>query len=548
MLIKNKIARVYVMPAIAGFLLTFCHPIGWDIHFGWLAWISLVPLFLVLKDAPKIELFFMGVVTGAVHFITGLYWITFTLNTYGNLNIIASFFVMLLLAFLETAYLIVFTLVAGRILKNYSRIPSVVVLPLLWVAVEYLRTITPFGGFPWLLLGYSQQPYPLLIQIADITGVYGVSFIVVLVNAVIVEVISWLYGLRKSTHENNNKKNFTKIARKWEGASSISIAVAVILIFLTLLYGKFRIDKLSKLIEDGVTLNVSLLQGNIAQDVKWTPEEDARIIEIYKRLTKESATGGAELIVWPEAATPFAIERDMRGFELLRWLENLDTYTIVGSIDYTFEGLNRKNAKFTNSAYLVTPKGVELSKYSKMHLVPFSEYIPFVKLLGFVDKLVKGAAGNFSPGKERVLFNLPKGKVGVIICYEAIFGDLVRRFRKGGAQLLVNITNDAWFGKSSAPFQHLCMSAFRCAENHCYLVRSANTGISAVVDPAGRILEKTDIFVEARLDAQVKMVDPQGTVYSIIGDFFAQVLFVISIALLGLDMFRERKKNKGRSS
>lgn len=514
---------------------------------GWLAWIALVPLFVVLHDAPKMELFLIGLKAGAVHFITGLYWITFTLNTYGNLNLLASFFVMLLLAFLETAYMIAFTLAAGRILKSYPRLPSFVGLPVVWVAIEYLRTITPFGGFPWLLLGYSQQPYPLLIQIADMTGVYGVSFLLVMVNAVISEIVLWGFELKKGVKENIGKKIFSESARKWGGSPSISVASAIVLIFLTLSYGKFRINKVSQLVEKGEPLKVSLLQGNIEQDVKWTPEEDARIIEVYKKLTNEAAAGGAELIVWPEAATPFAVERDVRGFELLRWLESLNTYIIVGSIDYTFQRLDRKNVKFTNSAYLVTPKGTAFSKYSKMHLVPFSEYIPFVKLLGFVDKLVKGAAGNFSPGEERVLFNLPKGKAGVIICYEAIFGDLVRRFKKDGAQLLVNITNDAWFGKSSAPFQHLCMAAFRCAENHCYLVRAANTGISAVVDPMGRILKKTDIFVEAKLDAEVKMVATGGTIYSKIGDVFAQALLIVGIALFGFDVFRQRK-NRGRIS
>lgn len=529
------------MPALAGVLLTLCQPVGWDIHLGWIAWIALLPLFIVLPSAPSNELFFMGLVSGAVHFITGLYWITFTLNTYGNLNILASFFVMLLLAFLETAYLIIFALVAGRILKNYPRTPSLVTLPLLWVAVEYLRTITPFGGFPWLLLGYSQQPYTTLIQFADITGVYGVSFLLALVNAVIAEVILWLNGLRKKPAKPSLESKTVS-----SGFPLISVITVAVLILLAFGYGKFRINRTIQLSEQGATLKVSLLQGNIAQDVKWTPEEDARIVEIYKKLTQEAVAGEAELIVWPEAATPFAIERDIRGFELLRWLESLNTYTIVGSIDYTFDGLDRKNARFTNSAYLVTPKGVAFSKYSKMHLVPFSEYIPFVKLLGFVDKLVEGAAGNFSPGKDRVLFNLPKGKVGVIICYEAIFGDLVRRFRKDGAQLLVNITNDAWFGKSSAPFQHLCMASFRCVENHCYMVRAANTGISAVIDPVGRILNKTDIFVETKLDAEVKMLPPQGTIYSYVGDVFAQVLLLAGIALLVFDILRDKKK--GRTS
>lgn len=538
-MIKNKIIRVYLMPALAGGLLTLCQPIGWDIHLGWIAWIALLPLFLVLPAVPSIELFFMGLVSGAVHFITGLYWITFTLNTYGNLNILASFFVMLLLAFLETAYLIIFTLVAGRTLKNYPRIPSFVTLPLLWVAVEYLRTITPFGGFPWLLLGYSQQPYPVLIQFADITGVYGVSFLLALVNAVIAEVILWLNGLKKKP-----EKPFLESKTISKGFPLIGVITVAVLILLAFAYGNFRINRTTQLSEQGTTMKVSLLQGNIAQDVKWTPEEDARIIEIYKKLTQESLTSGAELIVWPEAATPFAIERDIRGFELLRWLESLNTYTIVGSIDYTFDGLDKKNVRFTNSAYLVTPKGMAFSKYSKMHLVPFSEYIPFVEVLGFVDKLVKGAAGNFSPGKDRVLFNLPKGKVGVIICYEAIFGDLVRKFRKDGAQLLVNITNDAWFGKSSAPFQHLCMASFRCVENHCYMVRAANTGISAVVDPVGRILNKTDIFTETKLDAEVKILPARGTIYSYVGDVFAQALLLTGIALFVFDILRDKKKRR----
>lgn len=505
--LKGQIIPRYVAPALTGALLTLCQPTGFKVDFGILAWVALVPLLVVLPGLTPIERFKRGLIAGAAHFLTGLYWLVYCLNTYGNLNLGSSFFVSLLLVAGETAYIILFALAWGWVQEKRPGIPMALAVPVLWVSIEYLREKTPFSGFPWMLMGYSQGKFPFVIQIADITGVYGVSFLIALVNAVIARAI---------------------IARRGgESLPAPGVIVAAVLLVLTLAYGKAQITKVSAQAAGSVPLKVSILQGNIRQDLKWSEQEETRIMGIYYRLTNEAAQGGAELIVWPEAALPFAFERDIAGTQIARWLMSLNTYTILGSVDFT--GPDDK-PQFTNSAYLVSPQGVA-GKYSKMHLVPFGEYVPFVGLFKFIDKITKGAAGDFTPGTEITLLEIPKGRMGLIICYEAIFGDLVRRFRKQGADLLVNITNDAWFGDSSAPRQHLSMAAFRCAENHCYMVRAANTGISAVVDPAGRVVAQTGMDEVRKLDAQVRMM-PGSTFYSRHGDVF--VMMVAALALAGL--------------
>lgn len=504
--IKKQVVARYVAPALTGVLLTLCQPTGFKVDFGALAWVSLAPLLVSVRGMKPIDRFRSGFIAGFVHFLTGLYWLMYTLNTFGNLNMASSLFVALLLVVGESAYIILFTLAWGWVEENRPGVPMALAVSVVWVAIEFLRNKTPFGGFPWMLLGYSQGNFPSVIQIADITGVYGVSFLIALVNAVIAEAI-----LAK---------------RSGKPLPLPGMVVAVLLLMLTVIYGRLQIARVSALAAKSASLKVSLLQGNIRQDVKWDEHEEARILGIYRRMTEEAARNGAELIVWPEAAVPFALVRDVEGVQLAMFLMSLNTYIVLGSVDYTVGADQR--ARFTNSAFLVTPRGVE-GKYSKLHLVPFSEYVPFASWFKFIDKITKGAAGNFTPGGEIALLEIPKGHLGILICYEAIFGELVRLSRKNGANLLVNITNDAWFGDTSAPRQHLSMSAFRCAENHCYMVRAANTGISAVVDPTGKVLMETGLLEEKRLDATVRIM-PGSTFYSRHGDVFVGMVSMLALA------------------
>jgi len=513
--------KKYAAPALSGVLLTLCQALPWQLNLGFLAWVALVPLAAVLRDKTQGERFLIGTIAGGVHFLTSLYWIAGTLHTYGNLNIPGSVFVALLLVALETSYVVLFALLAGLVLDRAPKSPMSILLPFLWTAVEYLRMVTPFGGFPWILIGYSQGGYALVVQSADLGGVWIITFLIALVNGAIADVMDW--------RADPEKFPFPKGA----------VTAAVLLMVANLVYGAYRIRDVRLRNDKARPLIAAALQGDIRQDMKWEDSTAEMILMRYVELHRQAIEKGARFVVWPEAATPFAFERDFNGMILARQLANSGTYTLLGSADYTVENEKRR---YSNSAYFVGPSGIE-GKYSKMHLVPFGEYIPFVKYLAFIDKIVKGAAGNFNAGKNIEVFKLPEGTVSVIICYEAIFGSEVRRFRKAGAELLVNITNDAWFGDTSAPRQHLAMAAFRCVENHCWMVRSANTGISAIIDPLGKIRASTKIFTKTLLVEEVKLM-PGVTPYARWGDIFLYAVLAACVAGLGWVFIAKRKRNR----
>jgi apolipoprotein N-acyltransferase len=256
----------------------------------------------------------------------------------------------------------------------------------------------------------------------------------------------------------------------------------------------------------------------------------AATIELYRRLSLEAATNTPTLIVWPETAAPFFFryEPALRG-RVLDIAAETGSYLLVGSPDVERASVGAEGDRYYNSAFLVSPNRELLGKYDKIHMVPFGEYVPLKSILFFVHKLAYGI-GDFEPGRTHTVFHLPRGRFGVTICYEVIFPDQVRRYVKQGADFLVNITNDAWFGRSAAPGQHLAMAALRAAENRRYLIRAANTGISAIIDPTGRIVKASDIFVPAVISGRIQLRRGE-TFYTRYGDLFAWlcVAFVFSV-------------------
>jgi apolipoprotein N-acyltransferase len=248
----------------------------------------------------------------------------------------------------------------------------------------------------------------------------------------------------------------------------------------------------------------------------------AATIEAYRRLSLDAAVRAPSLIVWPETAAPFFLRYDhaLRA-RVLDIAAETGSHLLVGSPDRERVWGVAGRERYFNSAFLLSPGGGLLDKYDKMHMVPFGEYVPLKSILFFVEKLAYGI-GDFEPGRTYTIFQLPVGRFGVTICYEVIFPDQVRRYVKEGAEFLVNITNDAWFGRSAAPAQHLAMAAMRAAENRRYLIRAANTGISAIVDPQGRIVQASGIFEPAVISGRISLVRDQ-TLYTRYGDVFAWV-------------------------
>ena len=233
------------------------------------------------------------------------------------------------------------------------------------------------------------------------------------------------------------------------------------------------------------------------------------------------------MIVWPETAAPFYFQNyDERSRGVINVARQEGAWLLFGSPAYEREG---KNISFHNSAYLLSPDGSVSGRYDKVHLVPFGEYVPLRRILFFIDKLVVGA-GDFRPGDEIAPLAMGSDKIGTLICYEGIFPEISREYRRKGAGLLVNITNDAWYGNTSAPYQHLTMAIFRAIENRIYMIRAANTGISAIVNTAGEIVSRTGLFERKVLSGTVKFTHHR-TLYSRYGNIFA--CFCIGFLLMG---------------
>jgi apolipoprotein N-acyltransferase len=501
-------ARDYLLATLSGVLLVLSFP---KAEISLLAWFAFVPLLLACGQKNPVKAGKLGFLAGMISYGGILYWINIVVTTFGKLPLVVSICVYLLLvAYLAFFFFILFFLVRKAEQKG---IPVVVSFPFLWVGLEFLRSFL-FTGFPWASLGYSQYRMLPLIQVADITGVYGISFLIVLANSVVYLVI-------KARYKGEGR-----------GYPYRSAAVFLVLLAAVLLYGSYRMRQA----QTGVPLKVALIQGNIDQGIKWDPAFMEATISIYERLSRQAAAGGVDLVVWPESAAPFFFQEAGPSSERITALaREIHAPVIFGSP--AFDDRNERRRYF-NSAYLVSSSGAVVGRSDKMHLVPFGEYVPLAKLLPFVHKLVVGV-GDFSPGDSLATLDLTQGKVGVLVCFEGIFPDLSRRYVREGAQLLVNITNDGWYGRSSAPYQHLSMAAFRAVENGVPLIRAANTGITAIIDTKGNITHTTPLFKECYLAGEV-LLGKGGTIYTRVGDVFALICLGVSIIITVLG-FRKSK-------
>ena len=482
---------------------------------GSLAWIALLPLHRVLLDVTPRQGFLRGWLAGFFAFTGTMYWVVVAMNLYGQVPLPISIAVM----FLLTLYLGLFVGVyAWGFVWMEQRWANMawILAPCLWVSLEFLRTYA-LSGMPWGLLGYSQFQWLPIIQIADITSVYGVSFIIVLANVAVFLLLRWVLAKPKFR---------AMLPKPWP-----TLAATTVVILGTLHYGSLALNSSN---DSAPTLNVGVVQGNIDQALKWDTAYRVETLQRYARLTKTIASD-SDVVVWPEAATPFLFEQE-QGYQSLVVDMIMQTHTplVFGS------PVLRRHADgrpyLLNSAYVLTPEGELTGRYDKQHLVPFGEYIPLKNILFFLNKLVVGI-GDFQPGPGPTLLSISHGpkkekiQIGMAICYEVIFPDLVRQLTKEGANFLVTITNDAWFGNTVAPYQHFAMVVFRSVENRMAFARAANTGISGFIDPSGQILAATPIFTEQAITQALPLGGP-STFYTRFGDVFAWACIIITMFLL----------------
>lgn len=505
---KDSLDRLNFFLAVSsGFLLTLSFP---KTGISWLTWFSLVPLLVALTDSSAKNAFYLGLCAGLAHYLTLLYWLAHTMTTYGNL----PFYVSVPVLFLLSAYLALYTAIFSTALTFLCPKPLslLFISPLIWVALEYIRSFL-FTGFPWGLIGYTQFNMLNIIQISDILGVYGVSFCIVLGNAAVF--LAYLFLVK------NDWQKKTIRGRLATGA----IITFAFIFSIVWFYGKYRIQSIHKSTISSPSVKVTIIQGNIDQSKKWDPAFQRTSILKYINLSRSAKKQNPDLVVWPETATPFYLMRNSRLSKIvLRGIREINADFLIGSPSFE---LKNNSVDYYNSAYLLDPKGNILGKYDKYHLVPFGEYVPFKKWLPFIGKMVEGI-GDFSPGKKGNIIQWKKYRIGMLICYEIIFPDLSRAMTENNASLLVNITNDAWYGRSSAPYQHFSMAVFRAIENRRSVIRAANTGISGFIDPSGAVITATPIFEDAAITHTVPLL-LEKTYYSRFGDVFAVICLGLTL-------------------
>jgi apolipoprotein N-acyltransferase len=494
-----------------------------------LAWMGLVPLLVSIAGRSPLQGFLLSLACGAVFFSIVFNWI-----------LVITGYTLLHHAFLAIylgAYFGFFGLAFCFIARRCGVTPALFAAPFLWVCSEYIRSYMSFLALPWSLLVHSQYRSLGVIQIASLTGAYGVSFLIVLVNAAIAATV--LYILART----GAVKSLAFPAVSLRNTLAICGITAALLV-CSLIYGQAQTSRPIT----GKVLKISVVQGSIEQEKKWDRKFSRFIMQTYADLTRQATAGAPDLIVWPETATPRSINRDPELHnEVLQIAQESKAALLIGSSHHQKRGKRKtEGERFFNSAFLIQPQSRhKRQRYDKIRLFPFGEYLPYKDELPWTLIEVPDISGTVA-GEMHTVFDLPPHRFGVTICWENIFPDLVRQFVKKGAQFIVNITNEAWFGKTDAPYQFVAMNVFRAVENRVYIVRCANTGVSCFIDPCGRVLNRVkdingnDIFVRGVLTGSVIPLESK-TIYTRYGDWLVWLSFAVSTVILVAALLRKRK-------
>jgi apolipoprotein N-acyltransferase len=488
-----------------------------------LAWIALAPLLVSVVLAfgerrPPAQVFGLGWLSGVVYFGGTLYWVTGVMNTYGGLPFVVSVLVALLLSSYLSLYVGIFALLVRAAVLRLG-LSGIWLAPCFWVATEWGRS-TIAMSFPWALLGSSQATVIPVVQAASVVGVYGLSAVVALVGSAAAVIA------------------LTRDRVQRRGAIGVAALLAAVVIG-----GLVRVGQ-GDLLQAGTPLRVGLVQGSVSQDEKYDPKLRDAILGRYLDLSRQVIGQDAELVVWPEAATPFYFDLDSNLAAPVRRLAmEAKTPFLIGTDEFV-RGSGERPDQYYNSAVLVGPDGKSRASYRKMQLVPFGEYVPFKRLLFFVDAIVEGI-GDFAAGGNAVVFDADGRRFSVSICYESVYPWISRQFVLAGSQLLVTITNDAWFQRSSAAYQHFEQGAIRAVEEGRFIVRAANTGISGAVDPYGRVLSRTDLFVPTSMTADVRLLSGR-TWYNRLGDVVVWLSLAVTAMIVLPSVRQVRRRRRGQ--
>lgn len=463
---------------LSGALLILCFP---RFNFTWLAPIALTPILIACaREFSWKRRFLFGWASGFVFWFGVCVWIQFVLEVHGGMGRWGGWGTFVLFAILKGLHMAIFAALAGVVMNRWWAIPVVAAL---WAGVE--RTHGPFG-FAWLDLGNAGIDMPLVMRLAPFTGVYGLSFVFAMIACVWAVIL-----LRKS----------------WK-----TLAWMFALLLLVFLPAPPPA-------EQGPD-HALLVQPNVDTEMEWTT---ASLAALERRLATFSRTQPSPLIIWPEVPAPFyPSDPEFRAF--------VEGIAVRNHAYLLFGGVATNSAKAPlNSAFLLDPAGSMVARYDKIKLVPFGEYVP--DIFGWVNRITK-EAGDFAPGEKIVEFQIGSHRAGAFICYESAFPDLVRQFANGGAEVLLNLSNDGYFGHSAAREQHLELVRMRAAENRRWLLRATNDGITATIDPAGRIAFQADPYQLLSANVPFRYLT-NITVYTKYGDVFAWACLAIGVIAAG---------------
>ena len=475
---------------------------------GFLAYWALIPFFLLLEQKHGREAFRWGYITGLFIAIATLFWIGWV-TIPGLLGMLLAW----------PLYIALFALLHTFLVRQFATV-AFALAPFIWVSIEYLQSLTELA-FPWNYIGYTQSYYLPLIQYAEYTSVFGVSFWVVLLN-----VLFYVIWKRYSTQH--------------KPAYSAIVAVAA-LIVSPLLFG---LDKMAAETPASAEIKISLIRGDRDPNAKWDGDIYADNYNVYEKLTKQSLAEKPDLVIWPETAMPFYLRSKPRYIQKIHDLiDSTSTSLLTGTMDFVY--FRDGSYDHFNSAMLFEPHDKGIQAYSKRKLVPFSERVPYKNYFPFnyMKKVLWDLGiGDFGIGDDFNIFSakieshdqeetaagLHEYQTGTAICYESVFPDHVRKYVNAGANFLIIITNDAWFGKTSAPFQHTQIAVFRAIENRRAIARCANTGISCFIDRFGRVRKNTHLFSKAVVTDNLALHD-DITFYTQYGNLFVIFIFTASV-------------------
>jgi len=528
--------RWLLLSCFSALLLIFSFP---DPGISWLGWIALIPLFYVIQTEKYSKVVFSGLITGVLFNVVYLMWMKEYKHPLALSGGVFGEMIFFMSAVLLSRFLFKNLTIISRKKSRPIQPPAraltvvssmrVVMLPVGWLTVDYIKTIG-FLAFPWGILGYTQYKNLVLIQTASIFGIWGITFIMLYFNSAVSSLLIDII----------NRRNFKKInrvsplsGRRIFSSGYVHLSIAAALVLFSIIFGVIKLAEEKKGFL--LTKRIALIQANFDP---WSPKTKENITTVI-RLTGKALKEDPDLIVWSESSVPFYYEyylkkNNKHARRIHNYIRRIHKPFIFGTIE--FQG-QREGKKFQGNFYNVAiyyNNGKLQDVYRKIHLVPFGEWFPYKRLFPFVVRILENAgAGDFTPGQEYVIFNGGDYSFNTLICFEDVLGTLARKFILRGSELQINVTNDAWTGSRKAEIQHYSISVFRTIENRRSLVRAANGGVTACINPYGRQLEQLELFATDYLVCDVPIVGKDTiTFYSRCGDVLAYFVTIFSGFLL----------------